>query len=326
MSDIARILRPRRFKDMVGVEKLVQNIRKHFEKKNPPAAWLFSGPTGVGKTTIARIMAISFQCRHSEFGSPCKKCMKNKRTFDIVEINASDTTGIDTLRDVVQGAYFVPKPGSRRRVYILDEAHQLSKSAQNLLLKYTEDCPRTTNWIICTTEPGNILETLRGRCLAYQVPLLGLEDVTKLVRRGLKFLKSERDVADLVDQLMNQRILGARNVLRSVQKYADTDCTPKEAAEFGIISEVNTHDLCRAIYTGSWEDAAKLLLDISNDEVPKIRGSIAGYYKEILLGQQQLTSRNAKIADHIMALNSIYPTVPALVALLYKQCRFFAKG
>jgi len=328
MSDIAIAMRPKKFEELVGQEKLVSNIRGHFAKKHHPSAWLLSGPTGVGKTTIARIMAVSMQCGHKEvFGSPCSRCRKARKYFDIVEINASDITGIDALRDAVQGANFVPKPGSRRRVYILDEAHQLSKSAQNLLLKYTEDCPRTTKWIVCTTEPDKILSTLRGRCTSYQVPSLGLEGVTELVKRGLEFCNSDRDISDLAEQLMIKGITGGRNILRAVQKYADTDATPEEAAEFGIVTEVNTHALCRAVYVGAWSEVTKLIQDLrDHEEIAEVKGALMGYFRAILLGEEEISGRSQKIAEYIIKLHDIRNEAAPFVAVLLKITKYFEKG
>jgi len=328
VSDIATAMRPHKFEDMVGVDKLVTKIRGHFARKHSPNAWMFSGPTGVGKTTIARIMAVSMQCRHEEvFGTPCSRCRKNFKFFDIVEINASQNTGKEGIESAIEGAYYVPKPGSRRRVYILDEAHRLSTSSQNLLLKYTEDCPRTTKWIICTTEPGKILGTLRGRCTSYQVPSLGLEDITKLVKKGLKYCDSEKDASDLVDQLMSKGITGGRNILRAVGKYADTDATAEEAAEFGIVTEVDTHALCRAVYTGSWSSVTSLIQELNEqEEIGKVKGALMGYFRAILLGEDEINGRTQKIADYIIKLHDIRNEPAAFVAVLHKITKYFEKG
>src|SRR5271163_3655663 len=142
-------MRPKSFEDMIGAEKLLKQIRNQIINHRTKRAWLFSGQTGSGKTTLARIMARSFQCHHVEFGAFCSKCYKNRKFFDIIEINAADL-GIDAIRDVLSGYLYEPKPGSRMKVYILDEYHQQSKSAQNLLLKYAEDCPRKTRLLLCS--------------------------------------------------------------------------------------------------------------------------------------------------------------------------------
>src|SRR6185503_10000650 len=132
-----------------------------------PRAWMFIGQSGSGKTTIARILATSLNCTHNEFGDPCSLCLKNSSKFQIHEINAGDISGVDDIREIAVGSQYAPISPTRRRVYILDEAQRISSAAQNLLLKYFEEAPRTTVWIVCTTEPDKILRTLRRRCMVY---------------------------------------------------------------------------------------------------------------------------------------------------------------
>src|ERR1700753_2162884 len=127
--------RPKRLSDMVGQEKLAHHIRSHY-KKGLPKAWLFFGSRGLGKTSIARVLALSLQCKHQKkFGEPCDICWKRYKSYPIYELNASDKTGVDDLRSFVEGSDYEVL-GRGRRVYILDEAHQISKAGQNLLLKY----------------------------------------------------------------------------------------------------------------------------------------------------------------------------------------------
>jgi DNA polymerase-3 subunit gamma/tau len=142
--------------------------------KRQPRAWMFSGITGTGKTTIARIIAKSLQCTHSNvFGEPCKAC-RASTSFDIAEVNAAELNGVDAIKELAQHSTYFPSPGSQAKVIILDEAQRITKPAQNILLKYFEEPPKTTTWIVCTTEPDQILRTLRGRCYQLQVrPLRG---------------------------------------------------------------------------------------------------------------------------------------------------------
>src|ERR1700751_3635825 len=198
-------MRPRVFEDMVGTERIVKSIRRRMATGRAPKAWMLYGITGSGKTSLARIIAVSLQCKHQkEFGHPCKRCYHSRKYFDIVEINAGKETGKDPIEDATEGVYYAPKPGSRRRVYIIDEAHGLSVNAQRMLLKLTEDCPRTTNWIFCTTRADNILDTLQGRCAIYKIPGLELEGVKILVKKVLDKLHSDRSVSELAEQLMEK--------------------------------------------------------------------------------------------------------------------------
>ena len=327
MSDeLTLSLRPRTFDEMIGSEKLIRQIRKIIKSEKVPKSWLLCGDTGAGKTTIARIMALSLQCRHQkQFGVPCKKCFHYRRDFDIREINASDITGIDALREAVQGTDYHPKPGSRRRVYILDECHQLSQHAQNLLLKYTEDCPSTTNWILCTTRADKILPTLQSRCTIFTVPSLELEGVKQLVKLGCRKLHCDRDRTELVEKLMERNITSPRLVLKAVQKYSDPETTADEASEVTLVADADTYALCRAVVKGSWEDVAKALSNTAEHENIAIRKGVAGYLNAILLSEKEISHRTEVLADAILKLHSVHDDMPATAAILYKVCKYFAR-
>jgi DNA polymerase III subunit gamma/tau len=325
MSDeLALTMRPRSFNEMVGSKKLLHQIRKIMEGDKIPKAWMFSGDTGAGKTTIARIMAVSLQCRHQEFGDPCKRCIRHKREFDIVEINASDITGIEGMRDAVSGAFNYPKPGSRRRVYILDEFHQASQHTQNLLLKFFEDCPRTTNWIVCTTRPDKILPTLQSRCTILAVPSLDLDGVKQLVKRGLKICHSDRSVSELSEKLLENRITSPRLILKAVQKYVDEETTADEAAQVTLVSDVDTYTICRTIVKGDWESIAKLLTEAKPEDNMVIRKSVAGYLNTMLLGDV-VGDRANNIAKVILQLNVVGDDMAATCAVLYNACKYFSR-
>src|ERR1700734_3438929 len=193
MSDeLTLSMRPRTFSEMIGSKSLLRQIRKIIDSGHVPKSWMFSGETGCGKTTTARIMAVSFQCRHSkDFGSPCSRCYRHRKSFDITTLNVKQRK-VEDLENAISGASYAPKPGSRRRIYILDEAHMLTDHSQNLLLEQLEDCPRSTNWIICTTKPDAIIATIQSRCTMFAFKKFELEEVKELVKRGLKKCHSDR--------------------------------------------------------------------------------------------------------------------------------------
>lgn len=323
MSDLAVSMRPRSFDDMIGVSKLVSQIRSQVTNHKAKRAWLFSGQTGSGKTTIARIMSIAFQCSHVGFGEYCSKCYRNRHSFDIMELNAADL-GKDDIREAMRGYLNNPMPGSRMKVYILDEYHEQSKSAQNLLLKYAEECPRKTRLILCTTEPERVIRTIRRRCEVCVVPSFGLSEIRQLVKKGLKICKSDKSSSDLAEKLMEKHITSAGLIVNAIQKYAASDCSADEASNVEIGSDIDTLALCNCVIKGEWEDVAKHLQDAENSEMPLVKASIQGYFRSILLGDSDFSRRADVIAKGILQLHSVRDEVPAVSAVLYGLCKYFS--
>jgi DNA polymerase III subunit gamma/tau len=332
MSDkqvLALQMRPQRLEQLVGQEKLISRIRGHYEQGRMPQAWMFVGQTGSGKTTIARILANAYQCRHQQqFGSPCDQCIRNGYKRDIVEINASDVTGIDDLRNVLQGSNLSPSPGSRKRVFILDEAQRLSKAAQNLLLKYFEDCPESTVFIVCTTEPEKILHTLRRRCMSYTVRSLDMDGIEKLVKRAMKRIKSERTVSELVEALWSTDITSAGLIVNAVEKYA-AGATAEEAAQ-EVTSDFDTTNLNHAIVKGDLEQCMQQLKDAKDEDYRMIRRSVANYLRGIITKETDISDRTTIVANSIFDLIRDTPMedalqLPHLTAAIYRMCERFAR-
>jgi DNA polymerase III, delta subunit len=214
-----RIPRPKSLDDLVGQESLVKRIRDQVRSRKPKA-WMFSGDSGCGKTTIARILALSLQCPHQEeFGMPCKHCWKHKSQFDKIEVNSAENSGVDETKAVVSSAFYNPKPPSKYRVFIFDEAQQLSSASQNVLLKYFEDSPKSTVWMICTTESHKIIKTLRRRCQHYKIEGISEDRIEKFVRRAIEFTGIKKRATPIVDALKRANVRSPGFILPAVKKY-----------------------------------------------------------------------------------------------------------
>lgn len=323
-TPLAISLRPRTLHDLVGCDKIIQRIRARSDTKRLPKAWMFSGQTGSGKTTIARIIAANLQCTHSvQFGS-CRKCYNRRKGYDITELNMPDVK-VDELRKILDGSYYNPKPGSKRRVYILDEAHQMSNAAQNLMLKYTEDCPDSTVWITCTTAPDKLLRTLRRRHKIYALPPLELEDVRKIVKLSLKQVHSDLDSGDLVERLLEKNISSPALILNAVENYvegADID----EATEVEGTSNINTKGLCISVCKGEWGDVSRILFQAKPEDTIAISSSVSGYLKSILLGEDSTSHRAQVAAEAILKLAEVRDNLPAVTACLFKITNRFSRN
>ena len=164
MASLAERVRPTTFEKMVGNKPTISSIQAILKKRTLPKSWLFVGPSGVGKTTIARILAKRF----GAIGSGVR------------EINTADIRGIDGVRDII-GENMYSSIDSKIVVYILDECHQLTKDAQNALLKTLEEPPNHVYFILCTTDGSKLINTIRTRCVEFRFAKVSDDDILKLL-------------------------------------------------------------------------------------------------------------------------------------------------
>ncbi|HUY08118.1 MAG TPA: DNA polymerase III subunit gamma/tau [Candidatus Dormibacteraeota bacterium] len=170
--------RPQRFSELVGQEVVAQTLRNSVREGRLSHAYLFTGIRGTGKTSAARILAKAINCEQVEDGEPCGKCqaclsIAEQRSLDVIEIDAATNRGIDEIRDLRERAQFLPSQ-FKTKVYIIDEAHMLTADASNAFLKTLEEPPDHACFILATTEPQRLTETVRSRCQQFdfrRIPL-----------------------------------------------------------------------------------------------------------------------------------------------------------
>ena len=180
---LARKWRPKTFADLVGQEHVVKALRNALEKGRLHHAYLLTGTRGVGKTTIARILAKSLNCENAQHGEPCGVCesctqIDAGRYVDLLEIDAASNTGIDNIREVLENAQYAPTAG-KYKVYIIDEVHMLSKSAFNAMLKTLEEPPEHVKFILATTDPHKVPVTVLSRCLQFVLRNMTAQQVSQ---------------------------------------------------------------------------------------------------------------------------------------------------
>ena len=319
--------RPQTFDQLIGQKHMVDLIRTRYKSGRLPPALMFVGESGAGKTTVARIIATSLQCKHQEtFGNPCEACRRNRAKFDIIEINASESSSGTEVEQIIVGANYTPKPPSRKRVYMFDEAQKLKGAAQSVLLKYFEDSPSSTVWIICTTEPGKILRTLRRRCFTYTIPNLGMKGVASLVERTIKQAGQKKDAEPLTEALLEAGITSPGFVVLATEKYLDGE-TAEKASQVGLDSSLDTLRICRAVVKGDWDTVKQQLFAANPEDSRAVRGAVSGYLKSILLGSD-IGSAAKRAADAIVELTKINTyedglQLSATIAALYRLCMLF---
>src|SRR3990170_6257181 len=191
-----RTYRPQKFSELVGLETVKQTLQNQVKEDKVAHAYLFAGPRGTGKTTTARILAKAINCQASETrrqrsGEPCGKCSACKqieegRYLDLIEIDAASNRGIDDIRSLREKVRLAPSTG-KYKVYIVDEAHMLTADASNALLKTLEEPPAHVVFVLATTEPYKLLETIRSRCERFtfeRAPVaLSVEKLKEIVKK-----------------------------------------------------------------------------------------------------------------------------------------------
>jgi DNA polymerase-3 subunit gamma/tau len=297
-QSLYRRYRPRRFDELKGQDHVVRALRNAVINNREGQAYLFSGPRGTGKTSTARILAKVLNCEKLKDGEPCGKCnsclsIDAGSSYDVLELDAASNNGVDNMRDLIERAA-LGNPG-RHRVFILDEVHMLSKPAEAALLKTLEEPPDHVVFVLATTDPQKVSETIRSRTQHLQFHLLPLQELKEHVRwvvADAKLVVSE-DAIDRVVQLGGGSVRDTLSALELVvasggdveeqisldefiESFIDHDpgralAAVGSAVQFGADPRALTEDIVRYL-----RDAFLSLMAPELVQLPKERAEIVG--------------------------------------------------
>ena len=326
--NLAAELVPKRLSELIGQERLVSQLRKGM-KDSVPMAILLSGETGVGKSTIAKIIAHSIQCEHGEFGEPCSICLNpdTELLYNIVERNCADLGNIDDMRALLPGLGNYPTYG-KYRVIILDEAHGMGTKAQEVLLLPTLDTQSRTVFILCTTNPTKILDTLKRRCVSYVVPGVSSEGVSSLVKSTMNQVGSDVNPDPLIGSLQDSRVDSAGLIVAAVEKYI-AGATPEEAILVKDASTINHYALAKACGMGNWDECRKILSNAVPSDADVIKRQLSAYLRKLMLDPKYNTPARLRFcanAVHELSGNNaatVYESgfqLSILTASIWKIC------
>ncbi len=217
---IARRWRPQTFDEVVGQRNVIETLKNAIATNRVAHALLFAGPRGVGKTTTARILAKALNCDRGPTPTPCGTCgaceeIAAGRSMDCLEVDAASNTQVEKTRDLLETVQYVPTRG-RHKVYIIDEAHMLSTSSFNALLKTLEEPPPRVVFILATTEPHRIPATIHSRCQRHDFRLLGAREIVGRLR---EIVRAEGVMAE--DETLVLLARAASGGLRDAQSLLD---------------------------------------------------------------------------------------------------------
>lgn len=221
---LARKYRPRQFGELVGQDHITQTLTESLKSGRIAHAYIFSGPRGIGKTTTARLLAMAVNCdnRDPDSGSvePCNECescqqISESRDVDVLEIDGASNNSVDQIRDLRENARYAPS-GDRRKIYIIDEVHMLSRSAFNALLKILEEPPEHVIFIFATTEIEQVPDTVLSRCQRFDFRLIPTRDIAA----SLKSICENEDIT-VEDEALFLIAKFAEGSLRDAQSILD---------------------------------------------------------------------------------------------------------
>ncbi len=260
---LARKWRPRSFAEVVGQEHVVRALANALTQGRLHHAYLFTGTRGVGKTTLARILAKCLNCETGATATPCGVCaacqaIEAGRFVDLIEIYAASYTGVDNMREVLENAQYAPTAG-RYKVYIIDEVHMLSKSAFNAMLKTLEEPPAHVVFVLATTEAQKVPVTVLSRCLQFNLKLLPPARVAAHLKQVLEAegVAYEPGALDLLARAAAGSMRDALSLTDQAIAYGGGRVLEAEtAAMLGVIDQAYLYPLLEALADN---DGARLI-------------------------------------------------------------------
>jgi len=289
---LARKWRPKQFEEVVGQQHVTATLQNAIEQDRLAHAYLFVGPRGIGKTTIARIFAKALNCEKGPTKTPCDKCdsckeIAESRSLDVLEIDGASNNGVDQVRELRETCRYAPAHG-KFKIYIIDEVHMLSPSAFNALLKTLEEPPPHVKFFFATTEPQKILATILSRCQRFDLRRISSPLIVKHLK---EIAQSEKVKAD--DAALSAIARGAEGGMRDAESALDqlisfcgTKIEEKDVLQvFGLVAHDKLAALTNAVIDGDTNAALLIVkkLDDAGKDLQRLLADVLDHFRNLLV-------------------------------------------
>ncbi len=294
-----RTYRPQTFEEMAGQKHILRTLQNAVRENKIAHAYLFTGPRGTGKTSMAKLLAKTLNCEGDN--KPCNECENCKEIMDgshpdVVEIDAASNNGVDEVRNLIDKVKYSPILG-KYKVYIIDEVHMMSTGAFNALLKTLEEPPEHVVFILATTEPHKVLPTIVSRCQRFDFGRISLNDIKERVKVVLEKenVSYEDGVIDLIGELCDGGMRDALSILDQAIAYAGNDLKCSHIREiYGVTSLKEKIELLNYVSEGNEEKIMEKIASYDDKGVDLTRLTIGliDLLKEVIVYKN---SRNASV-------------------------------
>ena len=289
---LARKWRPQHFNDVVGQEHVIQTLINAVKNDRVAHAYIFVGPRGTGKTTIARILAKALNCSNGpkvDFDLEEDVCVEiaEARSIDVIEIDGASNNSVDQVRDLRDNARYAPTRG-QYKIYIIDEVHMLSTAAFNALLKTLEEPPAHVKFIFATTDVHKVLPTILSRCQRFDLRRISIQDIVGRLRSGCKEegIKITEDALIAIARGAEGGLRDAESALDQLISFRGKDLTEEDVlAVFGLVSREMLEQLSTAILTNNIAEIMSLIaqMDQGGKDLQRIVMELLDLYRNLLV-------------------------------------------